>query len=43
MSKFGITVIAVVLVTALSGAAPAKGRGHFGLGPPGGVKFAFTE
>jgi hypothetical protein len=43
MSKFGITVIAVVLVTALSSAAPAKGRGHFGLGLLGSVKFAFTE
>jgi hypothetical protein len=43
MSKFGIAVIAVVLVTALSSAAPAKGRGHFGLGPLGSVKFAFTE
>ncbi len=44
MSKFGIAVIAVVLVTALSSAAPAaKGRGHFGLGPLGIVKFAFTE
>jgi len=43
MSKFGIAIIAVVLVTALSSAAPAKGRGHFGLGPLGSVKFAFTE
>jgi len=43
MSKFGIAVIAVVLVTALSSAAPAKGRGAFGLGPLGSVKFAFTS
>ncbi|MEH2525646.1 MULTISPECIES: Spy/CpxP family protein refolding chaperone [unclassified Bradyrhizobium] len=40
MSKFGITVIAVVLVTALSSAATAKGRGH---SPLGSVKFAFTR
>jgi hypothetical protein len=43
MSKFGVTVIAVVLVTALSSAATAKGRGHFGLGPLGGVKSAFAR
>ena len=43
MSKFGVTVIAVVLVTALSSAATARGRGHLGLGPLGGVKFAFTR
>ena len=43
MSKFGVTVIAVVLVTALSSAATAKGRGHFGLGQLGAVKSAFAR
>ena len=47
MSKFGVTVIAVVLVTALSSAATAKSRGHFGLGPLGSplgsVKSAFAR
>jgi hypothetical protein len=35
MSKFGISVIALILVTALSSAAPADARGFFGLGPLG--------
>ncbi|MCA6114035.1 Spy/CpxP family protein refolding chaperone [Bradyrhizobium sp. WSM 1738] len=43
MSKFCVTVIAVVLVTALSSAATAKQRGHFGLGPLGTVKSAFAR
>ncbi|MEH2502478.1 hypothetical protein V1290_001289 [Bradyrhizobium sp. AZCC 1578] len=43
MSKFSVTVIAVVLVTALSSAATAKGRGHFGLGPLSSVKSAFAR
>ncbi|MEH2627878.1 hypothetical protein V1292_005933 [Bradyrhizobium sp. AZCC 1719] len=43
MSKFSVTVIAVVLVTALSSAATAKSRGHFGLGPLGSVKSAFAR
>jgi hypothetical protein len=43
MSKSRVTIIAIALATALLSAAPAKARGHLGLGPLGGVKFAVTR
>lgn len=43
MSKSGVTLVAVALLSTLSGAFPAEGRERFGLGPLGGVKFAFTH
>ncbi|MEH2511232.1 hypothetical protein V1291_002586 [Nitrobacteraceae bacterium AZCC 1564] len=43
MSKFGVTVVAVVLVTVLSGVATAEARERFGLGLLGGVTRVFAR
>lgn len=43
MSKFRFTVVAVVLVSALSSAASARERGLFGLGPLGSLGFAINR
>jgi hypothetical protein len=43
MSKSRIAIAAILLVTAFSSAASARGRVHLGIGSLGGTKFAFTR